>query len=152
MKTPSIPLVRIIISAKYVCTFILMLVQLPKTVSGMMKVVSRIIISAMPSMPSVKRMPQVGIHCVSTAACHPVFAGLNDHQSPAETRNSTSRTKNAITRACPFDDSEPALLPEASPSTSSNTAPTSGMISSAGSTQDSYPIDWRKASISFNEE
>jgi hypothetical protein len=32
-------------------------------------------------------------------------------------------------------------------------APMSGMISSAGSTQESYPMDWRKASIySVNEE
>ena len=72
-----------------------MLVQLPRTESGMMKVVSSTIISAIPSTPSVKRTPHVGIHPVSIGACHPVSAGLNDHHSPSETMNSSTKNQNA---------------------------------------------------------
>ena len=61
----------------------------------MMNVVRRIIISAMPSMPSVKRMPHVGIQAASIAACQPVSAGSNDHQRPSETRNSMTKNQKA---------------------------------------------------------
>ncbi len=72
-----------------------MLVQLPRTARGMMKVVRSTIISAIPSIPIVKRTPQVGIQAASTDACQPVSDGLNDHQSPSDTMNSTTKIQTA---------------------------------------------------------
>ena len=73
MNTPSMPRreheQQRVVAVRLACR---MLVQLPSTASGMMNVVSSTIISAMPSMPSVKRTPHVGIHATSTAACQPV--------------------------------------------------------------------------------
>ena len=57
-----------------------------------MKVVSSTIISAMPSRPSVKRTPHVGIHGTSNRCCQPVTAGSNAHQSPIESTNSMAKT------------------------------------------------------------
>ena len=69
-----------------------MLVQLPPTASSMMNVVSSTIITAMPSMPIVKRMPHDGIHAqVDNATATPRCAGSKLHQSPSETTNSTAK-------------------------------------------------------------
>src|SRR5438128_11320639 len=65
----------------------------------MMKVVSSTIISAIPSTPSVNRAPHVGIHGVSIDACQPASVGLNDHQRPSDTRNSSTKNQNATGRA-----------------------------------------------------
>ncbi len=101
----------------------------------MMKVVNNTIISAIPSTPSVKRTPQVGIQPISIGACHPVSAGLNDHQSPIETTNSSTNSQSATWRAAGV--STPAAVAAGSRTGSSSTitAPTSGIASSAGSTQ-----------------
>ena len=61
MNTPSMPVVSTSSSAKYACSFSLTLVQPPRTASGIMSVVSRMSINEMPSMPSVTRMPHIGI-------------------------------------------------------------------------------------------
>src|SRR6266436_10174188 len=87
-----------------------MLVQLPRTESGMMKVVSNTIINAMPSTPKVNRTPHVGIHAVSIGACQPLFAGLNDHQRPSETRNSRTKSHRATWRAAGVSMPSPAGL------------------------------------------
>ena len=111
-----------------------MLVQLPSTASGMMKVVSRTIINAMPSIPSVKRTPHVGIQAMSIEACQPLSAGLYDHQRPSDTTNSSRKNQKAICRAAGF--STPPSAPCSRAGSASNaTAPMSGISSSAGRTQ-----------------
>ena len=53
-----------------------MLVQLPSTDSTMMNVVSSTIITAIPSIPMVNRIPHVGIHARSTMDCQLRTLGL----------------------------------------------------------------------------
>src|SRR5215475_11591583 len=116
-----------------------MLVQLPPTASSMMNVVSRIIITAMPSMPSVKRMPHDGIQLQSTTDCHPVCDGSKLHQSPSETMNSIAKVTSTMNHgidAPPDVTSSPGVVDVAAPPTQINTAPASGMASSARRTQD----------------
>ena len=124
-----------------------MFVQLPSVESGMMKVVRSTIISAMPSMPSVKRTPQLGIQDMSIDACQPLSAGLYDHHNPSETMNSRTKNQNATCRAAGL--STPAVPSAGSRAGSSRTtiAPTRGITSSAGSTQPLYPIESRKLAI-----
>src|SRR5947208_1413012 len=107
----------------------------------MIDVVSRIIMSAMPSMPSVKRMPHDGIHDRSNAACHADTVGSNDHHSPIDTMNSTSSVMNAIHRGALAMPAAISSLPGATPRrlgvgvSQMTAAPTTGIASSAGSTQ-----------------
>ncbi len=115
-----------------------MLVQPPSTASTITDVVSRIIISEMPSMPIVKLMPHVGIHGTLTMACHPAAAGSNDHQRPSDTTNSTTNVPSAIKRgaaAVPDATSSPPGAPPGSPCSQIATAPAAGTASSAGRTQ-----------------
>src|SRR5450759_1494445 len=112
-----------------------MVVQLPSTESGMMKVVSNTIISAIPSTPRVNRTPQVGIHTMSIGACHPVLAGSNDHQRPIETTNSSTNNQSATWRAAGVSTPAAVVAGSRTGSNSTITAPTSGIASSAGSTQ-----------------
>src|SRR5262249_6825813 len=116
-----------------------MLVQLPPTASSMMNVVSRIIITEMPSMPSVKRMPHDGIQGQSTTDCHPAGVGSKLHQSPSDTMNSIENVRSAmrggIEAARDVASSRGGVEAAAPPIQISN-APTSGMTSSARRTQD----------------
>src|SRR5689334_6818002 len=75
-----------------------MYVQLPNDASAMMNVVSSTIINAMPSSPTVKRVPHEGIQCTSNTNCQPAPLGLNVHHSPNETMNSTKKVMSASTR------------------------------------------------------
>jgi hypothetical protein len=129
MNTPSIPVVRMSISAWYQCTFLRIPVQPPSIESGMRNVVSRIIITAIPSTPSVKRTPHCGIQRQSIVACIAVTLGSYDHHRPSETANSSSSVKNAMRRA------PSGLRLPADPCAQSAAAPRSGMTSRTGSTQ-----------------
>src|SRR5687768_3846002 len=75
-----------------------MLVQLPSTASGMRKVVSRIIITDMPSTPRRNVAPHCGIHDAAKLDCHTGPVGSYDHHSPAESTNSSRRTIRATIR------------------------------------------------------
>src|SRR5688500_9959580 len=128
-------------------------VQLPRIESAMIDVVSRIIIIAMPSMPSVKRMPHEGIHVMSKTACHAPCIASNDDQRPSDTMNSTTSTATAIQRgplATPAAlSSAPGARPRLRPVGVSQMrpAPITGIASSAGNTQLMYPIESRNSFI-----
>src|SRR5215510_6908469 len=87
-----------------------MLVQLPPMANSMMNVVSRIIMTAMPSTPTEKRTPHDGIHGKFTIDCQPESSGLKLHQSPNETTNSARNVRSASVlgeRAAPLATSSP---------------------------------------------
>ncbi len=111
-------------------------VQLPSTDSGIRNVVSRIITSAMPSMPSRSLAPHALIHGRSKTACHPAAAGSKLHHRPIDSTNSATRTTSAIHRALPNEPSVTSASPGVSlPIASTTTAPTIGRSSSAGRIQ-----------------
>src|SRR4051812_46270940 len=89
-----------------------MLVQLPSTDNSMMNVVNSTIITAMPSTPTVKRMPQLGIQATSTTDCHACCPGSKFHHNPSETTNSTANVASASIRGV-----------AAAPETTSSSAP-----------------------------
>ena len=104
-----------------------------------MNVVSRTIITAMPSTPSVKRMPHDGIHAQSTTDCQPAIAGSKLHQSPSETTNSTANVtqrehaRRAGRAGRDFVLGRGRIVRR--PCTQIATAPSSGMSRSAGRIQ-----------------
>src|SRR5262245_34259256 len=111
-----------------------MLVQLPPTASNMMNVVRRIIMTAIPSTPTEKRTPHVGIHGLSTIDCQPVCPGSKLHHNPNETMNSTANVRNATSlgeRAAPLATSSPGGTEVVAPCSQMIAAPTSGIRSSA---------------------
>src|SRR3954463_964657 len=112
----------------------------------MMKVVSSTIISAMPSTPSVKRAPQLGIQGRSIAACQPVSAGVKDHHTPSETTNSSRKNQNATWRAAGVS-TPPSVVDSRAGISIRASAPTSGMMRSAGRTHPLYPIESRKLAM-----
>src|SRR3954471_11051651 len=128
-----------------------MLVQLPPTASSMMNVVSRIIITAIPSTPIVKRTPHDGIQGMSIPDCQAAFAGSKLHQSPSETANSIAKVSSAMPRgldATPLTTSSPSVSRARAPWNQITAAPASGMIKSTGRIQRWYPIEARKAFMS----
>ena len=115
-----------------------MLVQLPPTANSMMNVVRRIIITAMPSTPSVKRIPHDGIHDQSTTDCHAATDGSKLHQRPSDTTNSIANITSAIMRgtlAVPVATSSSPWVDRPTLCTQMPTAPINGMARRAGSTQ-----------------
>jgi hypothetical protein len=125
-----------------------MLVQLPSTDSSMMKVVRSTIMSAIPSMPIVKRMPHDGIQAKSTTDCHAVVAGSKLHHRPTETTNSMAKKSSASMRgveATPLATSSPGGRSRLTPCPQIAAAPSSGIRRSAGSTQCWYPMDVNSA-------
>src|SRR6476646_2912230 len=129
-----------------------MLVQLPPTDNSMMNVVSRIIMTAMPSTPSVKRTPHDGIHGMSITDCHAAFAGSKLHHKPIETTNSIANVSSAMPRgldAVPFTTSSPSAALRRAPWNQITAAPASGTIRSTGRIQRWYPIEARKAFMSL---
>jgi hypothetical protein len=112
-------------------------VKLPYDASSMMKVVRSTIINAMPSRPSVKRMPHDGIHQWSYRCCQASSAGSKAHQRPIERMNSSA--KKAVASRC-----GPRAVPDATSSSPSSprrpvkatsSAPIRGTARSAGRIQ-----------------
>src|SRR5215216_5866841 len=120
----------------------------------MMSVVSSTSITEMPSTPSAKWMPQVLIHGTSTMPRKPASPGRTTHQRPIETTNCRTNVNSVMRRGNIAPASSrpplPSLLLDA-PCSRMTSAPTTGSASNVGSTHDSYPIEFRKASIGSAE-
>src|SRR5687768_6900974 len=119
----------------------------------MMKVVRRTIISAMPSRPSVKRIPHDGIQARSKECCQRSSAGSNDHHRPSDRTNSIAKNRVASVRgprAAPETTSSSPSAPRR-PVNRTSSAPTTGIASSVGRIQLSYPMDSRKSRIALAE-
>src|SRR5688500_9882583 len=120
----------------------------------MISVVRSTSITEMPSTPTAKWIPQVLIHGTSTTARNPASPGSTTHHSPIETTNSSRKVNSVMRRAniAPASSSPPDPSPLVdAPCSRMTSAPATGSPSSVGSTHDSYPIEFRKASIGSAE-
>src|SRR5262245_44446215 len=109
--------------------------QLPSTLIGMSRVVSRTITSEMPSIPTRYEMPQSGIQGAFETSCSVPREGSSAHQSPRESTNSTTVTRRAVHLA---DDSGPR---------STGTTPSSGSRTRAWRIHCPEPMESRNSVI-----
>src|SRR5262245_48374859 len=123
-----------------------MLVQLPPIANSMMNVVSRIIMTAIPSTPTEKWTPHNGIQGTFSVDCQSLFDGSKLHHRPSDTTNSTANVISASilgVLAAPDATSSPGGTDVAAPRAQMTAAPSSGIRSSAGRIQCWYPIELR---------